>query len=79
MAGLKVSKTDPFDLVLRPGWNMIANPFDKDIRHGDNVLIQVKVQTDTNLNFEDITGTALTDQFFYEFTPPSNGGTAGTV
>ena len=67
--GLKLNRVVPFDLELRPGWNMVANPFDTPITHGMNVEIQVSADRTTFFDVSDTATNSLTQSIFYRFNP----------
>jgi len=75
--GLTLDRTVPFDLVLKPGWNMIANPFDEDIRHGSDVYLQV---SSDGYRFIDIASAnnRMTESVYYRFDPRPNAAGSGT-
>jgi len=69
--GLMLNQAVPFDLELRPGWNMVANPFGTSITHGIDVQIQVSADRITFFDISDTAANNLTHTVFYKFDPPS--------
>ncbi|MCK4389013.1 MAG: PKD domain-containing protein [Desulfobacterales bacterium] len=63
--GLSLDTTAPFEVTLHPGWNMVANPYNTAI---DSTNTYFKVSAD-GVTFEDLSTTALTDNYLYKFDP----------
>ncbi|MCK4389375.1 MAG: DUF5011 domain-containing protein, partial [Desulfobacterales bacterium] len=69
--GLGLDPTASFEATLHPGWNMVANPYDHAIDL-DNTYIKVSAD---GVIFEDISTTALTDNYLFKFHPREVEGT----
>ena len=64
--GMSLDESAPYETVLRPGWNMLGNPYKKAIDLSNMSSISI---SDDGVSFESIAASGLVDNFLFKFDP----------